>query len=473
MSLPYGPEHFPSEHSPLPLVLILAASVSTLAGLLFGYDNIVISGAIGYLSQLFHLNAAGVGWAAGCALVGCIVGCAAAGTVADFLGKKKGLALCALCFGLSSLGMLFAADLHQFVLWRLIGGVGIGAASVMAPNYIAEIAPTRIRGRCVTLYQLGIVVGILAAVFVNMLIQRMGDESWNISTGWRYMFLAGLVPAVLFGLMIVPAVESPRWLMKMGRRGEALEVLAKINGVQAASREASEIENSLASEEGHITELFTTFRRPLLLGIMLAGLSQISGITPLFSFLPEIFRAAGTATSDAFFQSVLVSLVNLLFTLFALWLVDRAGRKTLILVGASLQCISFALVGWFYHLHASGLAVLVLVMGFVAGHAFGNGVACWVIISEIYPNKVRGRGMSIATTALWLVGYLGNQLFPIMQQRIGPDGTFWLFSAGAFLTVILVGWLVPETKGRSLEEITKFWTQKKSIPVEETTSTKT
>jgi SP family arabinose:H+ symporter-like MFS transporter len=473
VSLSSRPEHFSSEHSPLPLVLILAASVSTLAGLLFGYDNIVISGAIGYLSQLFHLNAAGVGWAAGCALVGCIVGCAAAGTVADFLGKKKGLALCALCFGLSSLGMLFAADLHQFVLWRLIGGVGIGAASVMAPNYIAEIAPTRIRGRCVTLYQLGIVVGILAAVFVNMLIQRMGDESWNISTGWRYMFLAGLVPAVLFGLMIVPAVDSPRWLMKMGRRGEALEVLAKINGIQAASREASEIENSLASEEGHITELFTTFRRPLLLGIMLAGLSQISGITPLFSFLPEIFRAAGTATSDAFFQSVLVSLVNLSFTLFALWLVDRAGRKTLVLVGASLQCISFALVGWFYHVHASGLAVLVLVMGFVAGHAFGNGVACWVIISEIYPNKVRGRGMSIATTALWLVGYMGNQLFPIMQQRIGPDGTFWLFSAGAFLTVILVGWLVPETKGRSLEEITKFWTQKKSILVAETTSTKT
>jgi SP family arabinose:H+ symporter-like MFS transporter len=459
------------EHSPIPL--ILSASVSTLAGLLFGYDNIVISGAIGYLSQLFHLDAAGVGWAAGCALIGCMAGCAAAGAVADSLGKKKGLALCALCFALSSFGMLFAADLHQFVLWRLIGGVGIGAASVIAPNYIAEIAPSGIRGRCVTLYQLGIVVGILAAVFTNMLIQRMGNEAWNVSTGWRYMFLAGTVPAVLFGLMIVPAVESPRWLMKMGRREQAIEVLVKINGAQTASREASDIENSLASEEGHITELFTTFRRPLLLGIMLAALSQISGITPLFSFLPEIFRAAGTATSDAFSQSVLVSLINLLFTLFALWLVDRAGRKTLILVGSSLQLVSFALVGWFYHVHGSGLAVLIFVMSFVAGHAFGNGVACWVIISEIYPTKVRGRGMSIATTSLWLVGYLGNQLFPIMQQRIGPDGTFWFFSAGACLTLILVGWLVPETKGRSLEEITKFWTQKKSIIGAETTSTTT
>ena len=451
LNLAAGPAH---SRGPL----IIAATVSTLGGLLFGYDNIVISGAIGYLSQLFHLDAGGIGWAAACALVGCIVGCAAAGTVADYLGKKKGLALCALCFALSSVGMLFARDLHQFVLWRLIGGLGIGAASVIAPNYIAEIAPTRVRGRCVTLYQLGIVAGILAAVFVNMLIQRMGDEAWNVSTGWRWMFFAGIVPAILFGFMILPAVESPRWLMKMGRREQSIAVLAKINGSEAASREAAEIEDSLITEEGHISELFTTFRRPLLLGIMLAGLQQISGITPVFSFLPEVFRAAGTATSDAFFQSVLVSLINLLFTLVALWLVDRAGRKTLILAGTAVQFASFAMVGWFYHIHGSGVAVLIFVMAFVAGHAFGNGVACWVVISEIYPTKVRGRGMSIATTALWLVGYLGNQLFPLMQKHLGSDGTFWCFSAGALLTLILVGWLVPETKGRSLEEITKMWT---------------
>lgn len=445
--------------------LVIAASVSTLGGFLFGYDNIVISGAIGYLSRLFHLDAPGIGWAAGCALVGCIAGCAVAGTVADYLGKKKGLALCALCFALSSVGMLFTANLHQFVFWRLIGGVGIGAASVISPNYIAEIAPTRVRGRCVTLYQLGIVVGILAAVFVNMLIQRMGNEAWNISNGWRWMFFAGIVPAILFGLMILPAVESPRWLMKMGRRDQAVEVLGKINGPDVARREAAEIENALTTEEGHMSELFTTFRRPLLLGIMLAGLQQISGITPIFSFLPEIFRSAGTATSDAFFQSVLVSLINLLFTLFALWLVDRAGRKTLILAGTSLQFVSLALVGWFYHIHGSSLAVLIFVMSFVAGHAFGNGVACWVIISEIYPTKVRGRGMSIATTALWLVGYLGNQTFPILQKHLGSDGTFWLFSGGALLTIVLVGWLVPETKGRSLEEITRFWMEQKPVAV--------
>jgi SP family arabinose:H+ symporter-like MFS transporter len=430
--------------------------------LLFGYDNIVISGAIGFLSQLFHLDASGIGWAAGCALVGCIAGCMAAGPVADYLGKKKGLGLCALCFALSSVGMLFATKLQQFVLWRLIGGLGIGAASVIAPNYIAEIAPTRVRGRCVTFYQLGIVVGILAAVFVNMLIQHMGDEAWNISTGWRWMFLAGIVPAILFGLMILPAVESPRWLMKVGRRVQAMDVLTKLNGADTARSEAAEIENALNTEEGHISELFTTFRRPLMLGILLAGLQQISGITPIFSFLPEIFRSAGTATSDAFFQSVLVSVINLLFTLFALWLVDRAGRKTLILAGTGLQFISLALVGWLYHLHGSGVAILIFVMSFVAGHAFGNGVACWVIISEIYPTKVRGRGMSIATTALWLVGYLGNQMFPVMQKELGSDGTFWVFSGGALLTIVLVGWLIPETKGKSLEEITSFWIGQKA-----------
>jgi MFS transporter, SP family, arabinose:H+ symporter len=437
--------------------LAIALAVSTLGGLLFGYDNIVISGAIGYLRNLFHLDAAGVGWAAGCALIGCVVGCAGAGSVADFLGRKKGLALCAVCFTLSSCGMLFAGSLNQFVGWRLLGGLGIGAASVIAPNYIAEIAPTPVRGRCVTLYQMGIVVGILAAVFVNMLIQRLGDDAWNTATGWRWMFFAGIVPALLFGLMIIPAVESPRWLMKEGRRVQALAVLTEINGPDVARSEATQIEATLSLEEGRLSELFTTFRRPLLLGIMLAALQQVSGVTPLFSFLPEIFRSAGAATGDAFRQSVLVSVINLLFTFVALWLIDRAGRKTLILGGTALQFVSFAAVAWLYHVHGSGVAILIFVMSFVAGHAVGNGVACWVIISEIYPTKVRGRAMSIATTALWLVGYLGNQLFPVMQKNLGSDGTFWCFSGGALLTIILVGLLVPETKGRSLEEITEIW----------------
>jgi MFS transporter, SP family, arabinose:H+ symporter len=444
----------------------IAAIVASLGGLLFGYDNIVISGAIDYLGRYFHLDAVGLGWAAGCALIGCIVGSAGAGAVADRLGLKKGLLLCAFCFALSSAGIMwFANSLKMFVLWRMLAGLGYGAASVISPNYIAEIAPAGVRGRLVTLYQMGIVVGILAAVVVNMSIERMGDDAWNTTVGWRWMFFAGIVPAVLFGAMIVPSVESPRWLMKVGRRNEGIQILQKLDSPAEAVREAREIEESLALEEGHFSELFTTFRLPMLLGIMLAGLQQISGITPLFSFMPSIFKAAGTATSGAFGQAVLVSLINLAFTFVALWLVDRAGRKTLIIAGTSVQFLSFVLVGWLFHTHGSGLAVLIFVMSFVAGHAAGNGVACWVIISEIYPNKVRGRGMSVATTMLWIVGYAGNQLFPVMMRDLGPAGTFWAFATGALLTIVLVGVLVPETKGRTLEEITRFWTRQNAAAV--------
>lgn len=373
-----------SSKGSLPFPLIIAATVSTLGGFLFGYDNIVISGAIGYLSRLFQLDAASVGWAAGCGLIGCVVGCAAAGAVADSRGKKKGLALCALCCAVSSAGLFFARDLHQFVLWRLFSGVGIGAASVIAPNYIAEIAPTRTRGRYVTLYQLGIVVGILSAVLVNMVIQCLGDETWNVSVGWRWMFLAGAVPAILFGVMILPAVEQQR----AGVCGEELRNASFFGGQRAFdfSRLPCRVFRPIDLYQ-HADGFFpaASLHQPArAFGTMLAGLQQISGITPLFSFLPEIFRIA-----------------------------------------------------------------------------FGNGVACWVIISEIYPTKVRGRGMSIATTTLWLVGYAGNQLFLSMQQHLGADGTFWVFSGGALLTVALVGWLVPETKGRSLEEISQFWLKQK------------
>ena len=442
--------------------LVVATIVSALGGLLFGYDNIVISGAIGYLARFFELDEARIGWAAGCALIGCIVGSATAGWIVDRLGGKVGLWLCAVCFALSSLGVWFAGSLTQFVLWRMIGGLGIGAASIVAPMYIAEIAPTRMRGRLVTFYQLGIVLGILSAVFVNMLIQRMGDDAWNVALGWRWMFFAGIVPAALFAAMIVPAVESPRWLMKMGRRAEAYDILCRLNGPQVATVESDEIQQSLVQEEGRLSELFTTgFRRALLIGIMLAGLSQASGITPLFSFLPEVFKAAGAETGDAFLRSVLVSVINTIFTLMALWLVDIAGRKTLIVAGTSMQFVSFAAVGWIYHVHGGGAGVLVFVMAFVAAHAVGNGAVCWVIISEIFPTKVRGRAMSIATTSLWLFAYIGNQAFPLMQKNLGNSGTFWCFSGAALINMLCVLLLVPETKGRSLEQIEDIWTVRK------------
>ena len=442
--------------------LVIAASVSSLAGFLFGYDNIVISGAISYLTKSFGLDAAGVGWAAGCALVGCLAGSAGSGWLADRVGLKKSLAVCAACFAGSSLGVFLSYSLHQFVFWRILGGVGIGAASILAPMYIAEIAPSRMRGRLVTLYQLGIVLGILSAVFVNMLIQRSGTEAWNLAAGWKWMFLAGVVPAVLFAAAIAAALESPRWLMKVGRVNEGLAVLTRINGEAVAQLESASIRDALNAEEGHFSELFTSgFGKALFLGVVLAGLTQTSGITPVFSYLPSIFEAAGTRTGDAFFQSVLVSLVNLVFTLVALWLVDRLGRRTLLLLGTVTQTLAFAAVGLLYLVSGWPTGILIGVMVFVAGHAVGNGVVGWVIISEIFPTKVRGRAMSIATTSLWVFAFLGNLAFPVMQKSVGNHGAFWLFSLMALVNVFFVLFLVPETKGYSLEAIEKLFLAKR------------
>jgi SP family arabinose:H+ symporter-like MFS transporter len=440
--------------------LVIATLVSVLGGFLFGYDNLVISGAIGYVARFYALDAAGVGWVASCAVIGCWVGSMTAGWIVDRLGAKAGLWLCAVCFAASSVGVgAFTGTLAWYSLWRILGGLGIGAASIVAPMYIAEIAPTPIRGRLVTLYQLGIVLGILSAVSVNMLIQRMGDDAWNTAVGWRWMFLAGVVPAAFFAAMIVPAVESPRWLMKMNRRKEAQGILCRLNGPEIAATEAAQIQQSLLQEGGRMTELFTTgFRRALLIGIALAGLSQASGIFCLLSFLPEVLKAAGVETADAFLQTVLVGVVLAIFTLAAMCLVDVAGRKKLILFGTFLQFVSFAAVGWLYYTQGSGLAILGFVMVFAAAHAIGNGAVCWVIISEIFPTKVRGRAMSIATMALWIVAYVGNLIFPLMQKHLGSSGTFWCFSAAALVNLLFVLFLVPETKGRSLEQIEDMWT---------------
>jgi SP family arabinose:H+ symporter-like MFS transporter len=444
--------------------LVIAASVSSLGGFLFGYDNIVISGAIGYLAKCFNLDAAGIGWAAGCALVGCLAGSAGSGWLADRIGLKKSLAICAACFAGSSIGVFFSYSLNQFVLWRILGGVGIGAASILAPMYIAEIAPTRMRGRLVTLYQLGIVLGILSAVFVNMLIQRGGTEEWNQMLGWKWMFMAGAAPAVLFALVISAALESPRWLMKVGRLDEGLEVLTRINGEVIARAESVCIRESLVAEEGKFSEMFTSgFGRALFLGVVLAGLTQTSGITPVFSYLPNIFEAAGTKTCDAFFQSVLVSLINLVFTLIALWLVDKAGRRTLLLTGIGAQVLAFTTVGLLYFVGGWPIGILAGVMVFVAGHAVGNGVICWVILSEIFPTKVRGRAMSVATTSLWIFAFLGNLVFPVMQKAIGNHGAFWVFAFMALVNVLFVLFMVPETKGHSLEEIEKIFVDKNGV----------
>ncbi|MGA8596484.1 MAG: sugar porter family MFS transporter [Bryobacteraceae bacterium] len=444
--------------SPSLAVLILSTLVSALGGFLFGYDNIVISGAIGHLSKFYGLDPVAVGWAAGCALIGCLMGSATSGALADRFGLKRALYACAACFALSALGVWMAASFTQYVAWRIIGGLGIGSASIVAPMYIAEIAPRSVRGRLVVFYQFGIVAGILCAVYVNMLIERSHPEAWQIAHGWRWMFAAAAIPAIVFALAIVFSKESPRWLMKTGREKEAEYVLQAIGGEPAATDEADAIKHSLAEEQGGLKELFNgPFRRALLIGFVLAAFSQTSGITCLLSFLPEVFKTAGQNASDAFFQSVLVGVVNLAFTILAIWLVDRSGRRTLILFGTCLQTFALAVVGYLYLAGGHGRGILAGIMAFVAGHAVGNGAVCWVIISEIFPTKVRGAAMSIATTAIWIFAYLANQFFPVLQNRFGSAGTFFIFSGMAALDFVFVLFLVPETKGYSLEEISHIW----------------
>ena len=420
-------------------MLILSTLVSALGGFLFGYDNIVISGAIGHLSKFYGLDSVAVGWAAGCALIGCLVGSATSGALADRFGLKRALYACAACFALSAVGVWMAASFSQYVAWRIIGGLGIGSASIVAPMYIAEIAPRSVRGRLVVFYQFGIVAGILCAVYVNMLIERSRPEAWQIAHGWRWMFAAAAMPAIVFALAILFSKESPRWLMKRGREKEAEYVLRSIGGEPAARDETDAIKRSLAEEEGRLKELFNgPFRRALLIGFVLAAFSQTSGITCLLSFLPEVFKSAGQNASDAFFQSVLVGVVNLAFTILAIWLVDRSGRRTLILFGTCLQTLALAFVGYLYLAGGRGRGVLAGIMAFVAGHAVGNGAVCWVIISEIFPTKVRGAAMSIATTAIWIFAYLANQFFPVMQNHFGSAGTFFIFSGMAALDFMFV-----------------------------------
>jgi len=441
--------------------LVVSTLVSSLGGFLFGYDNIVISGAIGHLAAFFHLQVVSIGWAAGCALIGCLIGSACSGALADRFGLRKALYGCAACFALSSAGVWLAASFPQYVFWRIVGGIGIGAASIVAPMYIAEIAPAAIRGRLVVFYQFGIVTGILSAVFVNLLIERSGDEAWNNAHGWRWMFAAGAVPAALFALAILFAKESPRWLMKVGRVGEADAILAEMHGPVIAREEALLIRKSLAAEEGGLKELVAgPFLRALVIGFLLAAFSQASGITALLSFLPRVFQTAGEKTTDAFFQSVLVGVVNLALTAVAIWLVDRAGRKTLILWGTALQTVALLSVGCLYFAKGPGMGILIGIMAFVAGHAIGNGAVCWVIISEIFPTKVRGAAMSIATSAIWIFAYLTNQFFPVLQRGLGSDGTFWIFSGLAAANFLFVLAFVPETKGYSLEDISQIWSGK-------------
>jgi SP family arabinose:H+ symporter-like MFS transporter len=446
----------PSEHNYRYLLLLTFAA--SLGGFLFGYDTAVVSGAIGFLKAHFRLNADLTGWAASSLLVGCMVGAAIAGPAGDRWGRKWSLVLCAALFALSSLASALPVTLEQFAWSRFAGGVAIGGASMLSPLYIAEISPEQFRGRLVALYQLAIVVGILVVFFVNLQIQRLGDEAWNTHTGWRWMFASLTAPSLLFGGLLLLVPESPRWLMKAGRRGEAQAILERVGGPLSAQREIRQIDEALRQEEGRWSELFTSgYRRALMIGILLAVFSQFSGINAIMYYAPELFKAAGYGTDTAFLQTVTVGVINLLFTLVAIGLVDRAGRKPLLIAGTLVQVVSLSLVGLMYHCRNHGPFLVGGILTFVAAFAVAMGPISWIVNSEIFPTKLRGRAMSLAILMLWLADFIVTQTLPRLRESIGLANTFWIYAFCSLLSALFVIAMVPETKGRTLEEIEASW----------------
>jgi SP family arabinose:H+ symporter-like MFS transporter len=437
---------------------MLLTVVAALGGLLFGYDTAVISGAVGFLQTHFQLGAGLKGWAASSALIGCIVGAMFGGPLSDRYGRKKILVLCAVLFALSGIASALPRTLTQFVWARFAGGFAIGAVSVLSPLYIAEIAPERIRGRLVSLYQLAIVVGILVVFFVNMLIQRLGDETWNAAYGWRWMMGSLTLPAGLFGLLLLLIPESPRWLMKMGRRPEAEKILVRVGGRAAADREIRQIEGSLNQEEGKFSELFTGgYRGALVIGVALAVICQFSGINAIMYYAPEIFKSIGAGRDAAFAQTVSIGVLNVLFTFVAVWLADKAGRKALLIGGSIVQVIALTAVGILFAKGIGGYWLLFFIVLFTGAFASAMGPVPWIIISEIFPTKIRGQAMSVATLVIWASCYLVSQTFPMLVDAIGNAKTFWIYALCSLAGLVFIVARVPETKGKTLEEIEQFW----------------
>ncbi len=439
----------------------VVSCIAALGGLLFGYDTAVISGAIGLLQTHFHLGPAATGWAASSALAGCVLGAGIAGQVSDAIGRRVVILLSAVMFLVSAAGTALAPGLALFVVFRIIGGLGIGAASMASPLYIAEIAPARWRGRLVTLNQLAIVSGMLLIYFVNYEIVRYGTPQWNLSSGWRWMFASGALPSVaLLGLVFV-VPETPRFLFLKGREDEARRVAARIEGNSWSEVELHEL---LVTVQNSGTKLLTPAARRIgVIGIVLACLQQVTGINVFLYYAPELFKHAGVGTDVALIQTVVLGAVNLAFTVFAMAFVDRIGRKPLWVVGAGGMGCCLCAVGLSMARASSSSSLLFFALAYMAFFACSVGPVTWVILSEIFPLRFRGRLMAMATVALWMANFVVSQTFPTLDQNpwlvqhFNHGFPFLVYACFCFLGAWFVGTQFPETKGRTLEEIEEWW----------------
>ena len=448
------------------LYVWLVAAAGALGGLLFGYDWVVIGGAKPFYEQYFQLESPSLqGWAMSCALIGCLIGAVTSGSLSNLYGRKRLLSLAAFIFAASSLGTGLAEHFTAFVAWRMFGGYAIGLASGISPMYIAEVSPAHLRGRMVSLNQLAIVFGILFAQVVNWLIARPVPAaatareillSWNGQWGWRWMFAVTAIPSALFLVATLLVPESPRWLASQGRNREALDVFTRLGGTAYAEQVMFDLAsaNERQAEGSVLQELSTPgLAKVLLLGVVLAVLQQWCGINVIFNYAQEIFSAAGYHVSDILVNIMVTGAVNVIFTLVALATIDRYGRRFLLLGGVSGLVVIYALLGAFYHLHLQGKPMLVLVLAAIACYAMSLAPATWVVIAEIFPNRIRSSAVSIAVTALWTACFVLTYTFPILNAALGAAGTFWIYAAICLLGLLFLYRRLPETKGRTLEEI--------------------
>jgi SP family arabinose:H+ symporter-like MFS transporter len=442
--------------------VLFASGVTAIGGFLFGYDTAVINGANSYLKAHLNLSPSQEGLAGASAILGCIPGAMCAGFLSDRFGRRKLLFLCALLYAVSGLLSAIPRTLAEFLAARFISGLGIGASSMICPVYIAEIAPGKWRGRLGTLFQLGIVSGIFITLFVNKVIQGLGDVAWNTAFGWRWMLGMEVVPALLFIALLFAVPESPRWLAQKGRESEARVILEKAGDSEHAALELAAIREAARREEGRFGELFTgVFFKPLLLAVVLMAFSQFCGINAIMYYSTKIFEVAGVGKNAAFTSSVWLGLVNLVFTFVAIGFVDKAGRRPLLLIGTAVQAIALGLVGWMFHIQQGGLGLLICVVLFVAAFAMAMGPIGWLFCSEIFPNKVRGRAMSMAAFTVWVSCYLVALTFPMLNDSaaIGPAKTFWIYAVVSLASFLFVWAGIPETKGRTLEQIETMWSR--------------
>ena len=456
--------------------LIFLSVVAALGGFLFGYDTAVISGTIAQVTQLFQLDALQQGWYVGCALVGSIVGVLFAGILSDKLGRKLTMVISAVLFSTSALGCALSADFAQLVVYRIIGGVGIGVVSIVSPLYISELAVAQYRGRLVSLYQLAVTVGFWGAYLVNYQLLAWAESGTQLSVDWlnkifitevwRGMLGMETLPAILFFIIIFFIPESPRWLIVRGKELKAVNILEKIyNSITEAKSQLNETKSVLTSETKSEWSLLMKpgIFKAVIIGVCIAILGQFMGVNAVLYYGPSIFENAGLSGGDSLFYQVLVGLVNTLTTVLALVIIDKVGRKKLVYYGVSGMVVSLILIGMYFlfgdSLEVSSLFLLIFFLFYVFCCAVSICAVVFVLLSEMYPTKVRGLAMSIAGFALWIGTYLIGQLTPWMLQNLTPAGTFFLFAVMCVPYMLIVWKLVPETTGKSLEEIERYWTR--------------